>query len=88
MATDFVRAAIGQRDLEFSAPFMDANLKQIGWFVLVTCHTPGIGPSELSAYLADGVFGHCGERAAAGELFLETSDGRKLASGVFARWPR
>lgn len=57
-------------------------------FVLVTCHSPGIGPAELGAYLADGVFGHCGQPPATGELFLATADGRRLPSGVFARWPR
>jgi 23S rRNA (cytosine1962-C5)-methyltransferase len=56
-------------------------------FVLVTCHSPGIGPAELAAYLAEGIFGHCGRPPAAGELFLETSDGRRLPSGVFALWP-
>jgi 23S rRNA (cytosine1962-C5)-methyltransferase len=56
-------------------------------FVLVSCHSPGIGPAELSAYLAEGIFGHCGEPATAGELALKTSDGRKLPAGVFARWP-
>ncbi len=55
--------------------------------VLVTCHSPGIGPAELSAYLSEGVFGHCGQPPKAGELFLETADGRRLPSGVFARWP-
>jgi 23S rRNA (cytosine1962-C5)-methyltransferase len=56
-------------------------------FVLATCHSPGIGPAELAAYLAEGMFGHCGEPAATGELFLETAVGRRLPSGVFARWP-
>jgi 23S rRNA (cytosine1962-C5)-methyltransferase len=56
-------------------------------FVLVTCHTPGIGPAELSAYLADGIFGHCGQPPRTGDLTLETADGRRLPSGVFARWP-
>jgi len=56
-------------------------------FVLVSCHTPGIGPAELAAYLAEGVFGHCGQPPKAGELFLETSAGRRLPCGVFARWP-
>ncbi len=56
-------------------------------FVLVTCHSPGIGAAELSAYLSEGIFGHCGQPPKAGELYLETSDGRKLPSGVFARWP-
>jgi 23S rRNA (cytosine1962-C5)-methyltransferase len=56
-------------------------------FVLVTCHSPGIGPAELSAYLSEGIFGHCGQPPKAGELLLEASDGRRLPSGVFARWP-
>lgn len=56
-------------------------------FVLATCHSPGIGPAELSAYVSDGFFGSCGQPPRCGELFLETRDGRRLASGVFARWP-
>lgn len=56
-------------------------------FVLLTCHTPGIGPAELAAYLSDGVFGHCGQPPRTGELCLQTADGRRLPSGVFARWP-
>ena len=56
-------------------------------FVLLTCHTPGIGPAELSAYLADGIFGSCGQPPRTGELFLETTDGRRLSSGIYARWP-
>ena len=39
-------------------------------FVLVTCHSPGIGPAELSAYLSEGIFGHCGQPPKAGELFF------------------
>ena len=31
-------------------------------FMLVTCHSPGIGPSELSAYFADGIFGIAASR--------------------------
>jgi 23S rRNA (cytosine1962-C5)-methyltransferase len=56
-------------------------------FLLVTCHSPGIGPSELSAYFAEGITGHCGQPPATGELFLQTADGRMLHSGVNARWP-
>jgi 23S rRNA (cytosine1962-C5)-methyltransferase len=56
-------------------------------FVLVTSHSPGIGPAELSAYLSEGIFGHCGQPPKSGELYLEPSDGRRLESGVFARWP-
>jgi 23S rRNA (cytosine1962-C5)-methyltransferase len=57
-------------------------------FVLVTCHSPGIGPAELAAYLSEGIFGNCGQPPATGELSLQTADGRRLPSGVFARWPR
>lgn len=57
-------------------------------FFLATCHTPGVGPAELSAYLADGVFGHCGQPPAAGRLWLTARDGRQLDSGAYARWPR
>jgi 23S rRNA (cytosine1962-C5)-methyltransferase len=57
-------------------------------FALCTCHTPGIGAAELSAYLSEGLFGHCGQPPQTGMLFLETADGRKLESGTFARWPR
>jgi 23S rRNA (cytosine1962-C5)-methyltransferase len=56
-------------------------------FVLCTCHSSDIGPAELSAYLSDGLFGHCGQPPRTGNLFLQTAQGRKLSSGVFARWP-
>lgn len=56
-------------------------------FVLLTCHTPGIGQAELSAYMADGIFGHCGAGGSTAELSLRTADERNLPSGVVARWP-
>jgi 23S rRNA (cytosine1962-C5)-methyltransferase len=56
-------------------------------FVLMTSHTPGMGKAEVAAYVAQGIFGHCDEPPATGELFLETVDGRRLPSGIFARWP-
>jgi 23S rRNA (cytosine1962-C5)-methyltransferase len=56
-------------------------------FMLLSCHTPGIGPAELSAYMSDGVFGSCGQPPRVGQLQLETKDGRRLPSGVYARWP-
>ncbi|TWU29658.1 class I SAM-dependent methyltransferase [Bythopirellula polymerisocia] len=56
-------------------------------FVLLTCHTPGMGAAELSAYLSDGLFGHCGQPPECGRLNLKTSGDRKLVSGEFARWP-
>ena len=56
-------------------------------FLLCTCHSPGIGPSEMSAYLSEGVIGHCGQPPASGKLYLSTTDGRRLSSGLYARWP-
>ena len=56
-------------------------------FVLMTCHTPGLGPAELEAYLADGVFGHCQSGVEAYESGIRSSDGRTLFGGVVARWP-
>ncbi|MEM1304793.1 MAG: SAM-dependent methyltransferase, partial [Planctomycetota bacterium] len=57
-------------------------------FFLATCHTPGVGPAELSAYVSDAVVGHCGQPPSSGRLWLTTSAGRRLDSGVYARWPR
>ncbi len=54
---------------------------------LLTCHTPGIGPAELSAYLSESIFGQCSQPPRTGELYLETAEGRRLSSGVYARWP-
>lgn len=57
-------------------------------FVLCTCHTPGIGGAELSAYLSEGLIGHCGQPPRVGSLVLKAQAGRTLASGQFARWPK
>lgn len=57
-------------------------------FLLATCHTPSVGVSELTAYLSDGIFGHCGQPPSSGKLWLKTPDGRRLESGVYARWPK
>jgi 23S rRNA (cytosine1962-C5)-methyltransferase len=56
-------------------------------FVLVTCHSPGFGPPELEALLADTLFGHCQSGARARRLTIETEDCRRLPSGIVARWP-
>jgi 23S rRNA (cytosine1962-C5)-methyltransferase len=57
-------------------------------FVVVSCHSPGIGPAELAAYLSDGIFSRCSEPPTAGELCLEAAAGRRLTAGAFARWPK
>ncbi len=56
-------------------------------FLLLTCHSLGIGAAELSAYLSEGIFGSCGQPPRTLELSLSTADGRRLPSGMAARWP-
>lgn len=56
-------------------------------FMLLSCHSPGYGPAELEACLAEAVFGHCGSGARATPLTIPAADGRLLPSGVCARWP-
>lgn len=57
-------------------------------FVLCTCHTPSIGKAELSAFVSEGLIGHCGQPPHVSELVLTRSaDGRQLPSGICARWP-
>ncbi len=52
-------------------------------FVLLTCHTPGYEEPKLRALLRSN-FGD--GNVEAGALSLESSDGRRLSSGHFARW--
>ena len=56
-------------------------------FVLFSCHSPGYGPAEVEALLADAFFGHCQAGARASKLSRATKSGRTLSSGVVARWP-
>ena len=57
-------------------------------FFLLTCHTAGFGPAELEAMLSDTLFGRCGQGVTTKKLSLQSTDGRRLASGIAARWPR
>lgn len=56
-------------------------------FFLASCHSSGIGPAELGAYLSDGIFGSCAVPPKCGPMTLKTTDGRRLNAGVFARIP-
>jgi 23S rRNA (cytosine1962-C5)-methyltransferase len=58
-------------------------------FLLLTCHSPDIGPAELSRHLREAVTAGRASDASnidAHDLFLTTDDGRQLHSGVAARW--
>lgn len=56
-------------------------------FVLLTCHSTGVDAADIEASLADAIFGSCQAGARAEQLYLKTADGRKLPSGIVARWP-
>lgn len=57
-------------------------------FLLLTCHSPGIGPAELQAFLCDSIFGTCSTQVAASPLSIQTADGRRLNAGNAVHWPR
>jgi 23S rRNA (cytosine1962-C5)-methyltransferase len=56
-------------------------------FILLSCHSPGFGPAELEAALADAIFGHCQGGVVARSLSLVSADGNELSCGAVARWP-
>jgi 23S rRNA (cytosine1962-C5)-methyltransferase len=55
-------------------------------FMLLTCHSPGIGPRELKQFLADALGPHARSQIDCSELYLASSDGRQLNCGAFARY--
>ncbi len=55
-----------------------------GGFALLTAHTPGFDDDRLARALAEGLSRPPGS-VEAGELALETTDGRRLELGAFAR---
>ncbi len=56
-------------------------------FILLTCHAPGMGPAALAAMLSATLFGQARSGVSSKRLFLRRQDGKRLASGVVARWP-
>jgi 23S rRNA (cytosine1962-C5)-methyltransferase len=56
-------------------------------FVLVTCHTPGMGPEKLKTKLADALLGGHRQEIDAGGLRIELAPERALPCGAFACWP-
>ena len=53
-------------------------------FALLTAHTPGFDADHLAWALADGL-SRAPSAVEAGDLGLDTTDGRRLALGAFAR---
>jgi 23S rRNA (cytosine1962-C5)-methyltransferase len=56
-------------------------------FVLLSCHTPGMGPNELAESLIQGIFAGSGRTPLGGRLLIHATDGRPLQSGAYSRWP-
>ena len=56
-----------------------------GGFVLLTAHTPAFGPDRLAGELRLALDDR-GAQPDAGELVVETPDGRPVPLGAFARW--
>ncbi len=61
-------------------------IKETGRFVLLTCHTPGLGPSELQEMVADTLF--CGNHVEtiAQPTSITSSSGRDFPTGTVLRW--
>ena len=61
-------------------------IKETGRFVLLTCHTPGLGPAELLEMVADTLF--CGNQveAIAQSASITSSSGGELPIGTVLRW--
>jgi len=57
-------------------------------FMLLTCHTAGIGPRELKEFLVNAIEPKTEFNIELGELSLTTNDHRSLNSGSFARIAR
>ncbi|MEX2141832.1 MAG: class I SAM-dependent methyltransferase [Pirellulales bacterium] len=55
-------------------------------FVLLTCHSTGITPGELQRCLEESLHAARGNDVEAQDLFLIAADGRRLHSGLAARW--
>jgi 23S rRNA (cytosine1962-C5)-methyltransferase len=55
--------------------------------MLITCHTPTLGPAELESLVADTVFGHCQAGVSTQLLDTPSADGRILPAGTVCCWP-
>lgn len=55
--------------------------------MLITCHTPTLGPAELESLVSDTLFGHCQSGASSRPLHITSADGRFMPAGTTCRWP-
>lgn len=65
------------------------ELLEPAWtLVVVSCHSPGIGPAELEAMLGDSLPNRCQSGVEARSLSILAPDGRRLPAGAVARVAR
>jgi len=55
--------------------------------ILITCHTPTLGPAELESLVSDTLFGHCQSGVSSRSLHITSADGRFMPAGTTSRWP-
>ena len=55
--------------------------------MLITCHTPTLGPAELESLVSDTLFGHCQSGVSSRPLHITSADGRFMPAGTTCRWP-
>jgi 23S rRNA (cytosine1962-C5)-methyltransferase len=75
-----------ERDLDSLLARCAAVLAEPAAFVLLTCHTPALGPSRLKRVLAGSLATGDERSVRVQPLFLPTADGRQLPSGLAATW--
>jgi len=75
-----------ERDLDALVASCAGVLAEPAAFVLLTCHSPALGPSRLQGTLAAGLAAAARGAIRVQSLFLRTADGRKLPSGLAATW--
>lgn len=75
-----------ERDLEPLLARCAEVLAEPAAFVLLTCHTPALGPNHLQRMLAAGLAAARERPVRIQPLFLPTADGRQLPSGWAATW--
>lgn len=75
------------RDLPFLLSSCRELLNAQPAFVLITCHSTGYRPPDLQAALDSLIFGRCSAGTMADNLYIQSSSGGRLHSGIMARWP-
>jgi 23S rRNA (cytosine1962-C5)-methyltransferase len=77
-----------ERDLPGLLKNCGALLAEDAGFLLVSCHSPGIGAADLRRLLLNTIPRATPQNTESCDLGLATADGRQLHCGVSASWTR